>query len=76
MGFFAMIFLSLIFDMMVEVSIGHNLSLISYLGKILIHRLRDAKCKRSRFLQIFSETTFCTMVEGNWGFHLNVILYQ
>ena len=66
---------------MVEGNRGHHLSVVPYLGKILIWGLRGIKCQKFRFLDIFSETghykflSFCTMVEGNRGHHLSVMPY-
>ena len=51
----------LIFCMMVEGNRGHHLSVVSYLGKILIRRLKGIKCQKFRFFDIFSET-------GHWKF--------
>ena len=58
---------------------GHHLSVVPYLGKILIWGLMGIKCPKSRFLDIFSETgyykflIFCMIVEFNRGHHLNVV---
>ena len=71
----------LIFCMMVESNMGHHLSVVSYLGKILIHRLKGIKCQKFRFFDIFSETSyykfliFFMMVECNRGHHLSVVPY-
>ena len=60
---------------------GHHLSLVQYLGKMLIRGLRGIKCPKFRFFDIFSETgyykflIFCMMVECNRGHHLNVVPY-
>ena len=47
----------LIFCMMIEVNRGHHLSLVPYLGKILIWRLRRIKCQNLGFFDIFSVTS-------------------
>ena len=66
---------------MVEGNRLHHLSVVRYLGKILIRGLRGIKCQKVRFLDIFSETShqnflfFCMMIEGNRGHHLNVVQY-
>ena len=66
---------------MVEGNWGHHLSVVPYLGKILIRGLRGIKCPKFGFLDIFSETghfkflIFCMMVEGNRGHHLSVMPY-
>ena len=66
---------------MVEGNIGHHLSAVPYLGKILIWRFREIKCQKFGFFDIFSETVrkkfliFCMMVEGNKGHHLSVVQY-
>ena len=66
---------------MVEDNRLHHLNVVLYLGKILIRGLRGIKCKKFRFLDIFSESghqkflIFCMMVEGNRGHHLNVVPY-
>ena len=71
----------LIFCMMVEGNMGHHLSAVPYLGKILIQELRVIKCQKCRFFDIFSETShykflnFCMIVEGNRGHHLSVVSY-
>ena len=44
------------FRMMVEGNRGHHLSVVPYLGKILIRGLRGIKCQKFGFLDIFSET--------------------
>ena len=46
----------LIFCMMVESNRAHHLSMVPYLGKILIRGLRGIKCQKFRFLDIFSKT--------------------
>ena len=46
----------LIFCMMVEGNRGHHLSVVPYLGKILIWGLRGIKCQKFGFLNIFLET--------------------
>ena len=67
--------------MMVEGNRGHHLSMVPYLGKILIRGLRGIKCQKLWILDIFSETghqkflIFCMMVEGNRGHHLSVVPY-
>ena len=66
---------------MVEGNRGHHLSVVPYLGKILIQGLRGIKCPKFRFFDIFSETAyykfliFCMMVECNRGHHLSVVPY-
>ena len=57
------------------------MSVVPYLGKILIQGLRGIKCQKFGFLDIFSETghykflIFCMVVEGNRGHHLSVMPY-
>ena len=46
----------LIFSMMVEDNRGHHLSVVPYLGKILIWGLRGIKCQKFGVFYIFSET--------------------
>ena len=46
----------LFFCMMVEGNRRHHLSVVPYLGKILIRGLRGIKCQKFRFLDIISET--------------------
>ena len=64
---------------MVEGNRGHQLSAVSFLGKILIRGLRGIKCQKLGFLDIFLETghlkflIFCMMVEGNRG-HQKMVL--
>ena len=71
----------LIFCMMVEGNRGHHLSVVPYLGKILIWGLRGIKCQKLGFLDIFLETghlkflIFCMVVEGNRRHHLSVVSY-
>ena len=66
---------------MVEVNRGHHLNVVPYFGKILIRRLREIKCQKYRFLDIFSETghykflIFCMMVECSRGHHLSLVPY-
>ena len=66
---------------MVEGNRGHHLSVLPHLGKILIWGLRGIKCRKFRFLDIFSENghekflIFCMMLEGNRGHHLSVVPY-
>ena len=66
---------------MVEGNRRHHLSVVPYLGKILIWGLRGIKCKKLRFLDIFSDTVhsmfliFCMIVEGNRWHHLSVVPY-
>ena len=66
---------------MVEGNRGHHLSVMPYLGKILIRGLRGIKCQKFRFLDIFSETDhlkfliFCMMLVGNRWHHLSVVQY-
>ena len=66
---------------MVEGNWGHHLSVVLYLGKILIWGLMGIKSQKFRFLDIFSETghykflIFCMMVECNRGHHLSVVPY-
>ena len=57
------------------------MNVMPYLGKISVLGLRVIKCQKLGFLEIFSETghkkflIFCLMVEGNRGYHLNVMPY-
>ena len=66
---------------MVQGNRRHHLSVVPYLGKILIWGLRGTKCQKFGFFDIFTETgdskflIFCMMVEGNRGHHLNVVPY-
>ena len=66
---------------MVKGNRGYYLSVVPYLGKILIWGLRGIKCQKFGFLDIFSETVhykfliFCMMVEGNRGYYLSVVPY-
>ena len=59
----------------------HHLSVVPYLGKILIWGLRGTKCQKLGFFDIFSETghskflIFCMMVEGNRGHHFSAVPY-
>ena len=46
----------LILCMIIEGNRGHHLSMMPYLGKILIRGLRGIKCQKLGFLDIFSET--------------------
>ena len=67
--------------MMVESNKGHHLSVVPYLGKILIRGLRGIKCQKFGFFDILLETAhqnfliFCMMVEGNRGHHLSMVPY-
>ena len=67
--------------MVVEGNRAYHLSMVQYLGKILIWGLRGIKCQKFRFFDIFLETghykflIFCMVVEGNRGHHLSVVPY-
>ena len=68
------------FCMMVVGNRGHHLSVVPYLGKILIQGLSGIKCEKFRFLDIFSETGhqkfpifWMTVEKAIWGHHLSVV---
>ena len=69
------------FCMMVEGSRGHHLSVVPYLGQIIIPGLRGIKCKKFGCFRHFRRnlslkvSIFCMMVEGNRGHHLSVVPY-
>ena len=66
---------------MVEGNRGHHMSMLLYLGKILIMALWGIKCSKLGVLAIISRSAYlkflvsCMMVKGNKGHHSSMISF-